>query len=130
IAIKIAEMCKRKKRIPGELGNVYIEPTLLGKKIIYIDQDIKIFPIPAEQSNTSIAFDEQLILKLYRKLEPGVNPDIEISQYLTEKPGKLTTARVAATLNYYHDRQTIAFGMLQEFIPNEGNAWNYTLDAI
>ena len=108
---------------PGELA-----PRLLG----------------VEQSNSSVRFGERLILKLFRKLEPGVNPDLEIVRYLADRttfrhmplaggldpwrcrrvalPGSAPTAGAGATR-----RRRSA---LQGFIPNEGDAWHYTLDAL
>ena len=41
--------------------------------------------LSAEQSNTSIVYGDSLILKLFRRLEAGINPDLEISRFLTER---------------------------------------------
>ena len=52
-----------------------------------IDDGARISRTSAEQSNTSIVYGDRLILKLFRRFEPGVNPDFEISRHLTEKIG-------------------------------------------
>ena len=53
-----------------------------------------------EQSNTSVLFGDRLILKLFRRLEPGINPDLEIGRFLTEQTGFRHTPPVAGALEY------------------------------
>jgi maltose alpha-D-glucosyltransferase/alpha-amylase len=85
----------------------------------------------AEQSNTSIIIGESYVLKLYRRLEGGLNPDVEISLFLTEKSRYTGIARVAGTISYTDaSGQESTVGMLQEFIANEGDGWLYTLSAL
>src|SRR3954447_4511425 len=83
----------------------------------------------AEQSNTSVIYGQQLILKLFRKVEPGINPDIEIGAFLTEH-GFQNTPAVLATLEYRSGDEVYAAGILQKFIPNKGDAWGYTLEHL
>jgi maltose alpha-D-glucosyltransferase/alpha-amylase len=85
----------------------------------------------AEQSNTSVIYGNEFILKLYRRLEEGVNPDLEIGRYLTEQKSFPHIAPVAGALEFrqrYHEPMTLA--MLQCFVPNQGDAWGYTLDHL
>lgn len=84
----------------------------------------------AEQSNTSIIYNHQFILKLFRKIEPGVNPDVEVGAFLTAQGFKNTPA-VVGTLEYRaHNGETFSAGILQEFVANQGDAWKYTLDSL
>ncbi len=84
----------------------------------------------AEQSNTSIIFSDQFILKLFRRIEPGVNPDVEIGAFLTEQGFKHTPA-VLGTLEYRsHDGDVYSAGILQQFVRNKGDAWKYTLESL
>src|SRR5687767_12775639 len=83
-----------------------------------------------EQSNTSIVLDERLILKLYRLLEPGESPDLEISAFLTEA-GFADTPAVAGAMTYVpDDGETAAAAMLQAFVPSSGDAWAAMLEAL
>ena len=85
----------------------------------------------AEQSNTSIVFGDRMIMKVFRRPGTGRNPDLEISTFLTDRARFPHTPRVAGAIEYAPpsgERQTIA--MLQAFVPNEGDAWSFTLDAI
>ncbi len=86
--------------------------------------------IRGEQSNTSITFDEKLILKLYRRVEPGLNPDLEIGLFLTEN-GFEQTPPVCGWLEYRNSTgETATLGILQGYVPNEGDAWQYTRDVL
>ncbi|MBA2570688.1 MAG: putative maltokinase, partial [Chloroflexi bacterium] len=89
-------------------------------------------PVPgrAEQSNTSIVFGDRFILKLYRRLQPGINPDVEVGRILTEQ-GFAHTPAVCGWLEYAPSRgEAMAVGLLQAYVPNEGDVWQYTLDAL
>jgi maltose alpha-D-glucosyltransferase/alpha-amylase len=85
----------------------------------------------AEQSNTSIIFGDALILKYFRKVESGINPDLEISKFLTDRTDFSHLPRLAGTVEYFgDDRQPesrIAIGLLQSLVPNQGDGWDYTL---
>lgn len=83
-----------------------------------------------EQSNTSVVVGERLILKLYRRLEPGENPDVEIGTFLTDA-GFVDTPAVAGSLTYRSsDGQTAAAAMLQELVVGARDAWGAMLEAL
>jgi maltose alpha-D-glucosyltransferase/alpha-amylase len=91
-------------------------------------QEIESSVSRAEQSNTSIIFADRFILKLFRKIEPGINPDVEIGAFLTEH-GFTHTPAVLGTLEYRsHKGDAYSAGILQQFVRNQGDAWKYTLD--
>ncbi|UCC74075.1 MAG: maltose alpha-D-glucosyltransferase [Gemmatimonadota bacterium] len=87
--------------------------------------------VAAEQRNTSVIYGDRLILKLFRRLEPGVNPDLEIGRFLTEHTSFQHLPRLAGAIEYMRERgEPVTLAVLQEFVPNEGDAWEYTLDAL
>jgi maltose alpha-D-glucosyltransferase/alpha-amylase len=93
--------------------------------------DLEPAPLKAEQSNTSVRYGDRLVLKLFRKLEPGVNPELEIGRFLTEQTDVRHVPRVAGAFEVRDRRhEPMTLGILQEFVPNEGDAWSYTLDAL
>jgi maltose alpha-D-glucosyltransferase/alpha-amylase len=85
-----------------------------------------------EQSNTSIIYGDRLILKLFRKLQDGPNPDLELGRYLAEEARFTQTAPLAGSLEYQRQRggATATLGILHGLVPNEGDAWSYTLDEL
>jgi maltose alpha-D-glucosyltransferase/alpha-amylase len=83
-----------------------------------------------EQSNTSVIFGEQLILKLFRKVELGHNPDVEVGQFLTERAGFNHTPRTRGVLNAEIGGEPATFALVQEYVPNQGDAWTHMSDAL
>jgi trehalose synthase-fused probable maltokinase len=84
----------------------------------------------AEQSNTSLVFGDRFILKVFRKLEQGINPDLEIGSFLTER-GFTHTPAIAGRIEYVPlHGEPAYFAILQQFVPNRGDAWKYTLDSL
>ena len=85
----------------------------------------------AEQSNTSILYGDRLILKLFRRLQPGENPDVEIGRFLTEVAGFKHIAPFMGEIAMSRNggaRTTLA--MLQGLVANQGDGWQWFLDQI
>ncbi len=88
-------------------------------------------PLNTEQSNTSILYDHQLIFKLFRKLDEGMNPDLEIVRYITEKTDYKNVPSFAGALEYQKkDGSLVTLGILYPFVQSEGNAWDYSQDYL
>lgn len=113
-------------------GTIQAKPTKVFDELMTSDSCFtSVRKLGAEQSNTSIIIGDTFVLKLYRKLEKGINPDVEMSLYLTEQNKFTSIARVAGTLQYTDDSgQEATMGMLQEFVTNKGDGWEYTLSAL
>ena len=85
----------------------------------------------AEQSNTSILYDNRFFFKLYRSPEEGNNPELEIIKTLTENTTFRNFPTYAGSLEYKNiNNESSALGILVDFVPNEGNAWEFTQSAI
>jgi trehalose synthase-fused probable maltokinase len=82
-------------------------------------------PVGAEQSNTSIVFDEELILKVFRRLEAGINPELELLRFLTEH-GFENIPQLAGWYAYAGRQMDATLGILQAFIPGE-DGWDRAL---
>jgi maltose alpha-D-glucosyltransferase/alpha-amylase len=85
----------------------------------------------AEQSNTSILFGDKLIMKLFRRQQPGPNPDTEIGRYLTEQTNFTHIAPFGGAIEYTCEGQeTSTLAMLQGLVSNEGDGWQWTLEEL
>ena len=84
-----------------------------------------------EQSNTSMVFGSHAILKLFRSLEAGANPDLEMGSYLTQHTPFTHTAGVIAAWRFVDNHgQSFDAGMLQHFVANSGDGWATALAGI
>jgi maltose alpha-D-glucosyltransferase/alpha-amylase len=85
----------------------------------------------AEQSNTSIRYGDRFILKVFRRLEEGINPDLEIGAFLTGSTSFKNIPPLCGALEYNRSHApNIVVGILQAFVPNQGDAWRYTLASL
>ncbi|MGH8497074.1 MAG: maltose alpha-D-glucosyltransferase [Gammaproteobacteria bacterium] len=84
-----------------------------------------------EQSNTSVIIGQRAVLKVYRRLHPGTHPEIEIGRFLSEVAGFANTpAHLGAVEHLAHDGTTIALGVLQAYVANQGDGWSHTLNYL
>jgi maltose alpha-D-glucosyltransferase/alpha-amylase len=87
--------------------------------------------LSAEQSNSSMIFDNRFFLKLYRKLEDGVNPDVEITRFLTEQTNFPNVPAFIGALEYRRSKaEPTIVCLLQRAVANEGDVWTLTVDAL
>jgi maltose alpha-D-glucosyltransferase/alpha-amylase len=127
----LLEAIGARKRFKGRRGELTASPTkefraLRGGRDANLEPRVS----RAEQSNTSVMFGDRLILKLIRRLEPGINPELEVGVALTER-GFAHTPPVGGWLAYRSARdEPSALGILQAFVPNQGDFWEYMLDQV
>jgi maltose alpha-D-glucosyltransferase/alpha-amylase len=130
-AATLLDLIARGRPTAGASVGLTASPTRAFRPLLRMTQSLEPAILRAEQSNTSVIYGDVFILKLYRRLEEGINPDLEIGRYLTEKKNFSNIAPVAGALEYrrrYSEPMTLA--ILQSFMPNQGDAWQYTLDIL
>ncbi|HYF68494.1 MAG TPA: maltose alpha-D-glucosyltransferase [Ohtaekwangia sp.] len=87
--------------------------------------------LKADQSNTAIIYNDKYFFKFYRKLEKEINPDLEIVRFLSEQTTFQNSPKYAGGIQYRDSAgKTIVFGLLQEKIENQGDAWTMAVDSI
>lgn len=82
-----------------------------------------------EQSNTSVVVNEQLFLKLYRRLEAGTNPELEMLLFLTEHDFS-NVPKLAGWASYGGSTLRTTLGLAQEFMANSVNGWSLGIDEL
>ena len=128
---KMLKMIEHRRHSRGRYGEMSARPTeALSKILAKPFETLASSIMRSEQSNTSINFGDRLILKLFRRLAEGVNPDLQIGMYLTAKK----FAHIPPTAGYIEyagargKAKTLA--ILQGFVANKGDAWEYTLNML
>ncbi len=81
-----------------------------------------------EQSNTSVILGDRLVLKVYRKIEPGMNPELEVGRFLTERTPFDRIAPLLGSVEWQPEQgEPVLLALLQGYVENQGSAWDYTL---
>jgi maltokinase len=121
--------------LPGEPGAVGVLGELLGTEAsidgvsfhggLAPDGDIR--PIGAEQSNSSIVFGERQVLKVFRRIEPGVNPELEMLRFLSERNFP-NIAQLTGWYEFAGELMQATLGILQEFVTESRDGWQLALD--
>ena len=82
-----------------------------------------------EQSNTSLIFDDIAILKVFRRLQPGLNPDVEVQAKLTEL-GAVHVARMLGHVDAEMPDGLTSLAMLQEFMTTASDGWQLATNSV
>ena len=122
----------RGRRFKGESAELQAQQSKVFRKLQGgPEAGLEPFLLKGEQSNTSIIYGDRLILKIYRRITEGLNPDVEIGRFLTEKA---SFPHVPALAGFFEIRkgrnEPNTAGILQALVSNEGDAWRYTLDSL
>jgi maltose alpha-D-glucosyltransferase/alpha-amylase len=124
-------LIRRKSAVALSLGQLQVES---GKALIGYRKPrggFKVHRSKAEQSNSSILFGNRFILKLFRKLGEGSNPDCEIGRFLTEQVGFDGIPPYGGSIEYVRAEAPVTtLAMLQGFVENQGDGWQWTLDEL
>jgi maltokinase len=85
--------------------------------------------IASEQSNSSVVFDDELILKCYRRLQAGINPELELVRFLTER-GFSNVPELGGWYAYLGAPMDATLGILQRYVTGGSDGWEIALDEI
>jgi maltokinase len=94
-----------------------------------VSEESTVRAMGVEQSNSSLVFDDKLVLKVFRKLEPGINPELELLRFLTARE----FPNIAPLHGWYeYDGAPLAatLGVAQQFLPDAVGGWELALDRI
>jgi maltose alpha-D-glucosyltransferase / alpha-amylase len=96
-----------------------------------ISPEAQIRAVGTEQSNVSVIIDEQIMLKIYRRIRSGTQPELEVTRFLTEVAGFQNTPKYLGAMEEISetgDRTALAIAFA--FVPNQGDAWNAIVEAL
>ena len=130
----ILRLILTRSKIKNKGGEIYGLPGKnLKSRVKRTDLPLHSKVLAAEQSNTSILFDKRFFFKMYRGPEEGNNPELDIIKALTESTSHSFTnfPTYAGSLEYKTPGgENLSLGLLLDFVPNQGNAMDFTQDAI
>lgn len=121
---------RNKSRIKLDEGNIIFSKGVFHKfegPVSKVHSEV----LKADQSNTAVIYNDQYFFKIYRKIEKEINPDLELIRFLSEKTNFKNSPRFAGGLEFVgNDQSNVVFGLLQDKVDNQGEAWSMTMDAI
>jgi len=119
---------QEERTLPMRDGVVHADNIDLTPQRAPADTLVPITRSAPDQSNTSVLFGRRLIMKIFRRVEEGPNPDVEMVEYLTGRRFP-NVPPLVGTISYMTGLPG-SIAMLQEFVPNQGNAWQITIDEL
>ena len=132
-SLAMMEAIRQEATMPLEGGEIRCRKTLLFDQIVPPER-LAVRRSGAEQSNSSVIFDDYGMLKAYRRLQPGPHPEIEMSRFLVERAGFANTPPLLAFMELDLDSdngpEAHALGVLFGFIQNQGDGWTQALDYL
>lgn len=128
----LLDLILRHRRLRGAGGDIIASPTKGFRRLHQaIEGPLEPAVMKAEQSNTSVVYGGLFILKFFRRIDEGVNPDLEIGRFLTEETTFTHTPPVVGAIQYRRKKgELLTLAILQSFVANVGDAWSYTLDSL
>ena len=127
----LADAFARGERIEGRgaRGRVWWIAEGAGDRGLVVPPDTSIRVGSAEQSNTSVIIGEEAILKMFRRLEPGENPDLELTRFLGTRAAFAHVPVLLGAIRFEDEGGEVAVGgMLQEYMPRSTDAWGWMLE--
>jgi maltokinase len=91
--------------------------------------DAEVRAMGAEQSNSSVVFDDAYVLKAFRRLEAGDNPELEMLRFLTEREFP-NIAELVGWIDYEGELMDATLGVAQRFVAGGRDGWELALDEL
>jgi len=118
----------RKSNAGSSLTPVAYEPMRRHRQAV---DDLEAQSSGAEQTNTSVIFGHRLVMKVFRRLDEGLNPEVEMGRFLTESAEFSGVPAICASFELRaKGRPPASAGVVMEYVENQGDAWRYSLEAI
>ena len=95
------------------------------KQYVRDHQDVKSKVLPSMPMFTALAYDNNYFLKIYRKVERTLNPDVEMTRFFTRQHNAPFIPQFAGTINWYMDGMELTIGLFQEYVEYHGNGKTY-----
>ncbi len=125
----LLEHLRRGERLPCGKGELRFSPTGLLHDL-ELPADAEVVSQGVEQSNSSIIIGRQVVIKVLRRLEPGIHPESEIAHYLTDNGFTHVPPFYGDATRYEEGKEPQALILAQGYIENQGDAWSWTRNTL
>ncbi|WNG26885.1 phosphotransferase [Cystobacter fuscus] len=122
------QLIREKREVPSASGKLVGEWLDTPEGLIALPSPLPVRRLQVEQSNTSVVVGEQLILKVIRKLEAGINPEYEVGRFLATRTSFRATPTLLGALQS-EGPAGATLAVVHRFIPDVTDGWRYTLDC-
>jgi maltose alpha-D-glucosyltransferase / alpha-amylase len=118
--------------VPMHHGRLQFHHTAIGSvRIAEAGDQVKALVPAVEQSNSNVMLGDRFLLKLFRRIEPGENPDIEVGRALGAAANEARVPELCGWVDYYpRDGSAQSVAMLQQLVPSRGAVWERALDEL
>jgi maltose alpha-D-glucosyltransferase/alpha-amylase len=125
------ELISNRRSLPGDQGKLDATHTAVLRRLRrQVGLELEPSVSKAEQTNSSVIYGDRLILKFFRRLDVGTNPELEIGRFLTARKFPYAPP-LAGALEYQSSKdEPITVATLTSFVPGCKSAWEYTLDTL
>ncbi|HET9202214.1 MAG TPA: maltose alpha-D-glucosyltransferase [Acidimicrobiia bacterium] len=128
--LALTRLAAQRKKLKGKETVVSALPMAASRGLAEAIDGQPARPGHGEQSNTSVMFGDQVVLKLFRRFDAGPNPEVEVGRFLTESSRFENAAQTMGALEVSMNGRKAAFAVFHRFVPSLGDAWSHTLDAL
>jgi maltose alpha-D-glucosyltransferase/alpha-amylase len=126
---RLLQSLRRDVTIAGSGWRLDFNPTSkLGREPA--DAALRIRSIQGEQSNSTALVGQHYVVKLYRHVEAGLVPEVEMGRFLTEQTDFAHTPALLGHIEAVHGAETFALGVVHAYVPNSGDAWAWSADRL
>jgi len=129
LARGVIDLLRAAKRVPSSDGEVRFVPTS-RLAALELPANAEVRRLPAEQSNSSLVIGDKAILKLIRRVAPGLHPEAEMGRYLTERGFANTAPLLGEVTRVDKQGQPRVLAVLQSLIHNQGDGWSWTQNML
>jgi maltose alpha-D-glucosyltransferase/alpha-amylase len=127
----LAEAIRSRETLTCATGTIRFSPTDAFVSLSKASATLSIRSLGLQGSNTTVVLAEQYFLKGYRHLEIGIHPEFEMGRFLTEVVKFPNIAPVFGLVEYEDSEgRKMTLALLQGYVRNQGDCWNYTLDYL
>ncbi len=124
---ELLRICLEKRAIPSGTGMLRGEAFAGSRlRLERISPSARVRRLTEEQSNTSLVFDDQAILKVIRRIEPGLNPELEIGRFLSAHPSFKSAPALLGAIEL-EGPASATLAVVHEYLQAESDGWKHVL---